>query len=59
MARKDFTSEVQIRGINGVCDTNNILMELWKRVAPSLTKEELQWFSGASDYAESITISLQ
>ncbi len=59
MAKKDSTAEVQTSGIKGVCDTNNIMMELWKRAAPTLTKEELSWFSNACDLAESATISLQ
>ena len=59
MADKDSTAEVQTSGIKGVCDTNNIMMELWKRAAPTLTKEELKWFSAADDIADCATIALQ
>lgn len=59
MADKDSTAKVQTSGIKGVCDTNNIMMELWDRAAPTLTKEELNWFSGADDLADCATIALQ
>jgi hypothetical protein len=59
MANEDSTAEVQTSGIKGVCDTTNIMMELWDRAAPTLTKEELKWFSGADDLADCATISLQ
>lgn len=35
------------------------MWELWKRVEPSLDRESLEWFSGATTQAESISISLQ
>lgn len=45
--------------INAVCDTSNMLHELWERASPSLSDSELEWFAGASEHAGNIVGNLR
>lgn len=36
----------------------NIMVELWNKAAPSLNRESLEWFSGATELAECTATSL-
>lgn len=44
---------------HGVICTSSILFELWKRAAPSLDRESLEWFAGATEYGGHIATCLQ
>lgn len=37
--------------IDAMCDTSNVLWELWKRASDSLSKPELEWFAKATEHA--------
>lgn len=43
----------------GVACTSRILFELWERAAPSLNRESLEWFAGATGQAEHVTACLK
>ena len=45
--------------IRKVLSAESIMFELWERAAPSLSKEELEWFSNASEHADTLTQDLQ
>ena len=34
-----------------VCNTSNILWELWQHARGNLTTDELKWFTGATEHA--------
>lgn len=44
---------------HGVTCTSRIMFELWERAAPGLDRESLEWFAGATEYAEHVTTCLQ
>ena len=37
--------------IDAVCDTSNVLWQLWERTADSLSKSELEYFARATEHA--------
>jgi hypothetical protein len=37
--------------IDAVCDTSNVLWELWKRASDNLSEQELEWFAKATEQA--------
>lgn len=47
------------QGIDAMCDTSNVLWELWKRAEPTLNNRELEYFSGATENAQSETRHLR
>ncbi len=61
MANADFTVVPNNKpqpSIKGPLDTQTIMSELWERAADSLSKEELKWFTGATQQAECAVDSL-
>lgn len=45
--------------INAVCDSSNMLHELWERTASRLSESELEWFARASEHASHIVGNLR
>ena len=39
--------------IDAVCDTSNVIWELWKRTSDRLSEQELEWFAKATEHAQS------
>ena len=37
--------------IDAICDTSNVLWELWKRTSDNLSEQELEWFAKATEQA--------
>jgi hypothetical protein len=59
MANNDSTvPETKTSGIGQCIISSNILIKLWERASDTLTDEELEWFSGATDHAENMIIPL-
>lgn len=50
--------ETKTRRID-ICNSHNIMVELWERTSHTLTDEELKWFSEATEHAEHGLISLK
>ncbi len=60
MATEDSTAiKTETQSTGNVFTTRNAMLKLWKRSAPSLTKEELKWFSQATESADIEIISLK
>lgn len=59
MADKDFTAQETKTYRIDVCNSHNIMFELWERVSHTLTDKELEWFSGATEHAEHGLITLK
>lgn len=47
------------KSIDAVCDTSNVLFELWKRTERSLSKSELSWFAKSAWHAHQETNNLR
>lgn len=45
--------------IEGVCDAYGVITELWERCSCILTKDELEWFANAGEYAEHVAFQLE
>jgi hypothetical protein len=45
--------------ISGCMSTSKIMFELWERNANNLTKEQLEWFANATEYASTLTQDMQ
>lgn len=59
MAKEDFTApETKVCRVD-VCCSTNIMIKLWNSASDTLTEEELEWFSGATENAELVIISLR
>lgn len=59
MAKKDSTApETKTRRID-ICNSYNIMVELWERTSHTLTDKELEWFSCATEQAEDSLIALK
>ncbi|SEG15208.1 hypothetical protein [Nitrosomonas ureae] len=58
MANEDFTAETKTRRID-ICNSHNIMVELWERTSHTLTDKELKWFSQATEHAEQGLLSLK
>lgn len=41
------------QGIDAVCDTSNVLWQLWERTASDLNNTELEYFAKATEHAQS------
>ena len=41
------------QGIKAVCDTSNVLWQLWERTADSLNTSELEYFAKSTEHAQS------
>lgn len=59
MAIEDSTvRETEISRID-ICNSSNIMLNLWERTRDALTEKELEWFAGATEHAEQGLISLK
>ncbi len=47
------------QGIDAVCDTSNVLWQLWERAEPNLNNSELEWFAKATEQAHNEALSLR
>ena len=58
MANEDSTAPETKSSRIEQCRYSNIMINLWERTSHKLTKKELEWFSGATEHAEHMIISL-
>jgi len=59
MANEDSTvPETKISRIE-ICNSHNIMVELWERTSHTLTDKELKWFSQTTEHAEHGLVSLK
>ena len=42
-----------------ICNSNNIMVNLWERTSHTLTNKEWEWFAGATEQAEMSLMSLK
>jgi hypothetical protein len=47
------------QGIKAICDTSNVLWQLWERTADSLNTSELEYFAKATEHANHEARSLR
>lgn len=47
------------QSIDEICDTSNVLWQLWKRTADSLSKSELEYFAKATAHAHTESKNLR
>ena len=59
MLNANAGNDQQQQGIDAAMCSSSLMYELWERAKDNMTADELKWFAGATEHAESVAYQLQ